>query len=130
MQLFDSWVGSLTVQEYVDHAQEHSAAVLAAVADLGLPRVHFGTRSRHLLTAMRDAGADVVGVDAQTPIDEAVALLGGDTPVQGNIDPALLDAPGRCSPSTPATSCVAAGAPLGMWSTSATASRPAPTRTC
>lgn len=93
VQLFDSWVGSLTLQEYADHAQEHSAAVLAAVADLGVPRVHFGTGSRHLLAAMRDAGADVVGVDAQTPLDEAVALLGGATPVQGNIDPALLDAP-------------------------------------
>ena len=65
----------------------------AAVADLGVPRVHFGTGSRHLLAAMRDAGADVVGVDAQTPLDEAVALLGGAAPVQGNIDPALLDAP-------------------------------------
>lgn len=90
LQLFDSWVGALSPAQYAELAAPHSAAVLAGVADLGLPRVHFGTRSRDLLVAMRDAGADVVGIDAQTPLDEAIALLGGRTPVQGNIDPALL----------------------------------------
>ncbi|HQG10731.1 MAG TPA: uroporphyrinogen decarboxylase, partial [Dermatophilaceae bacterium] len=93
LQLFDSWAGTLSVEDYLAHVQPHSAAVLAQVADLGMPRIHFGTRTRHLLVAMRDAGADVMGVDAQTPLDEAVALLGGRTPVQGNIDPALLDGP-------------------------------------
>ena len=55
--------------------------------------VHFGTGTEHLLTALRDVGADVVGVDYRTPLDEANALLGGRTPLQGNIDPALLAAP-------------------------------------
>jgi len=92
VQLFDSWIGALTAQEYRDSVRAHSAAVLAGVADLGVPRVHFGTRSRPHLVAMRDAGADVMGVDATTGLDEAVALLGGTTPVQGNVDPALLSA--------------------------------------
>lgn len=90
VQLFDSWAGALTLDEYVAFAQPHSAAVLAAVSDLPVPRVHFGTRTEPLLVAMRDAGATVMGVDAQTPLDRASALLGGDIPLQGNIDPDLL----------------------------------------
>lgn len=93
LQLFDSWAGALAPDEYVEFAAPHSAAVLAAVADLGLPRIHFGTGTRDLLVAMRDAGADVMGVDAHTPLDEANALLGGSTPLQGNIDPGLLARP-------------------------------------
>lgn len=92
VQLFDSWIGALTPEQYRRYAQPHSATVLAAMADLGLPRVHFGTRSAPHLVAMRAAGADVIGVDAQTPLDEAIVTLGGATPVQGNIDPALLGA--------------------------------------
>ena len=90
VQLFDSWIGALTPAQYRSFAQPHSAAVLAGVADLGVPRVHFGTRSAPHLLAMREAGADVLGVDADTPLDEANRLLGGTTPLQGNIDPALL----------------------------------------
>jgi len=92
LQLFDSWAGALDLDEYLAFAQPHSAAVFEAVADLPLPRIHFGTRTRHLLVAMRDAGATVMGVDAETPLDEANRILGGATPLQGNIDPALLDA--------------------------------------
>ena len=93
LQLFDSWAGRLTPAEYASASAPHSAAVLAGVADLGLPRVHFGTQTRDLLVAMRDAGADVMGVDSDTPLDEANALLGGRTPLQGNIDPGRLAAP-------------------------------------
>ncbi len=92
VQLFDSWVGALTVAQYRTQAMPYSAAVLARVADLGVPRVHFGTRSADHLVAMRDAGADVMGVDAQTSLEEANRRLGGRTPLQGNIDPALLAA--------------------------------------
>ncbi|MDQ7992481.1 MAG: uroporphyrinogen decarboxylase family protein, partial [Propionicimonas sp.] len=91
VQLFDSWIGALSPDEYRSDVQAHSAAVLASVADLGVPRVHFGTRSRPHLVAMKAAGADVMGVDAATGLDEAAALLPG-TPLQGNIDPALLSA--------------------------------------
>ena len=68
----------------------HSAAVLDGVADLGIPRVHFGVGTGELLVAMRDAGADVMGVDHRVPLDTANSRLGGRTPLQGNIDPALL----------------------------------------
>ena len=93
LQLFDSWAGRLTPDEYRSASAPHSAAVLAGVADLGLPRIHFGTGTRDLLVAMRDAGADVMGVDSDTPLDEANALLGGRTPLQGNIDPVMLSGP-------------------------------------
>ncbi|MGB7963903.1 MAG: uroporphyrinogen decarboxylase [Propionicimonas sp.] len=92
VQVFDSWIGALTPALYREFAMPHSAAVLAAVADTGVPRVHFGTRSRQHLLAMREAGADVMGVDAQTSLADANQLLGGTTPLQGNIDPALLAA--------------------------------------
>lgn len=93
LQLFDSWAGALSLPDYLTYAAPHSAAVFTAVADLGVPRVHFGTKTSELLVAMRDVGADVVGVDDRTPLDTAIDRLGTDVPVQGNIDPALLLAP-------------------------------------
>ncbi|MFU8841881.1 MAG: uroporphyrinogen decarboxylase [Nitriliruptoraceae bacterium] len=93
LQLFDSWAGTLPPQDYRDGALPHSRAVLEGVADLGVPRVHFGTRTVQILTDLRDAGADVVGIDDRTPMREAIERLGPDVPVQGNIDPALLSAP-------------------------------------
>jgi uroporphyrinogen decarboxylase len=90
IQLFDSWAGVLDVEEYSEFAAPHSAAVMAGVSDLPVARVHFGTRTRHLLPSMRDVGATVLGIDQHTPLDEANALLGGHTPLQGNIDPGLL----------------------------------------
>lgn len=95
-QLFDSWAGSLSLADYTAHVAPFSARALAAVADLrdqGVRTVHFGTGTGEILGAMRDAGADVVGVDYRIPLDEASRRLGGGTPLQGNIDPALLAAP-------------------------------------
>ncbi len=92
-QLFDSWAGSLSLADYEAHAAPFSARALARIEDLGVPRVHFGTGTGELLVAMRDAGADVVGVDYRIPLDEANRRLGGRTPLQGNIAPALLAAP-------------------------------------
>ncbi|WP_098484024.1 uroporphyrinogen decarboxylase [Georgenia soli] len=92
-QLFDSWAGSLSLADYQAHAAPYSARALARIEDLDVPRVHFGTGTGELLVAMRDAGADVVGVDYRIPLDEANRRLGGRTPLQGNIDPALLTAP-------------------------------------
>ena len=92
-QLFDSWAGSLSLADYVAHVAPSSARALSHVKDLPVPVIHFGTGTGHLLPAMRDVGADVVGVDYRTPLDEADAMLGGTTPLQGNIDPALLGAP-------------------------------------
>ncbi|MBD8058118.1 uroporphyrinogen decarboxylase [Cellulomonas sp. JH27-2] len=92
-QLFDSWAGSLSLADYQAHVAAGSARALSHVADLGVRKVHFGTGTGELLAAMREVGADVVGVDYRIPLDEASRRIGGSTPVQGNIDPALLSAP-------------------------------------
>ena len=92
VQLFDSWAGSLSPADYRTHVMPYSARALQTVEHYGVPRVHFGTGTTALLSAMKEAGADVIGVDYRTDLSEAVALTGGDTPVQGNIDPALLAA--------------------------------------
>ena len=92
LQLFDSWAGALTLDEYLEFAAPHSRAVMDAVSDLPVARVHFGTRTEHLLVAMRDVGATVMGVDQLTTLERANELLGGTTPLQGNIDPELLTA--------------------------------------
>jgi len=93
LQLFDSWAGALTLDEYLTFVAPHSASVMSMVEDLPVPRVHFGTKTGHLLVAMRDVGATVVGVDQFTPLDVANEMLGGTTPLQGNIDPELLSCP-------------------------------------
>ena len=92
-QLFDSWAGSLSLADYEAHVAPASSRALSHVVDLGVPIVHFGTGTGELLRAMRDVGADVVGVDHRIGLDEANRRLGGTTVLQGNIDPALLGAP-------------------------------------
>jgi uroporphyrinogen decarboxylase len=92
VQLFDSWAGALTPGDYRRSVMPHSARVLAAVADLGVPRIHFGVGTGSLLPLMAEAGADVVGVDWRTPLADAIPRV-GERAVQGNLDPALLFAP-------------------------------------
>lgn len=92
VQLFDSWVGRLSRDEYLRSVQPHSARVLAGVADLGVPRVHFGTGSGDLLVDMHAAGADVMGVASDISLAVANTRLGGRVPLQGNLDPELLRA--------------------------------------
>ena len=99
VQLFDSWVGALPLADYERFVAPHSAAALAAVADLGVPRTHFGTGTGELLGAMAavDGGVDVLGVDFRVPLDVGAARgaagAGRPVAVQGNLDPALLFAP-------------------------------------
>jgi uroporphyrinogen decarboxylase len=93
VQLFDSWAGALSAADYRRFVLPHSTAVLRGLASAGVPRIHFGVGTGHLLDAMAEAGADVVGVDWRTPLDEAAALVGPDRAVQGNLDPAVLFAP-------------------------------------
>jgi uroporphyrinogen decarboxylase len=93
LQLFDSWVGKLSLTEYLTFAAPHSREVMAQVSDLPVPRIHFGTKSQPLLREMLSVGATVIGVDAQTPLDVANEILGGNIPLQGNINPELLSAP-------------------------------------
>jgi uroporphyrinogen decarboxylase len=96
VQLFDSWAGALSLADYREFVAPHSAKVLGALAGAGVPRIHFGVGTGELLPTMRQAGADVVGVDWRIPLDEAVARLTAAAPlapapvVQGNLDPALL----------------------------------------
>jgi uroporphyrinogen decarboxylase len=92
VQLFDSWAGALTPDDYVRFVQPHSARVLGRVGELGVPRIHFGVGTTNLLDLMGEAGADVVGVDWRTPLDRAIPVV-GDRSVQGNLDPTLVFAP-------------------------------------
>ncbi|HSF27134.1 MAG TPA: uroporphyrinogen decarboxylase [Actinomycetes bacterium] len=93
VQLFDSWVGALSAADYREFVLPHSRAVLEGIADLGVPRVHFGVGTGELLGLMGQAGADVVGVDWRVPLDEAVRRIGPGRAVQGNLDPALALCP-------------------------------------
>jgi uroporphyrinogen decarboxylase len=92
VQLFDSWAGAVTPDDYQRSVMPYSAAVLGAVADLGVPRIHFGVGTSNLLGLLAEAGADVVGVDWRTPLASAIPQV-GDRAVQGNLDPTLLLAP-------------------------------------
>ena len=90
IQLFDSWVGTLSDEDYEEFVAPYSARVLAAV---DVPTIHFGTGTTHLLPAMREAGGDVIGLDWRIPIEGGWEIVGPDRGVQGNLDPALLLGP-------------------------------------
>jgi uroporphyrinogen decarboxylase len=92
VQLFDSWAGALSEADYRRFVLAHSAEVLSSVPP-DVPRIHFGVGTGHMLTAMAEAGATVVGVDWRTPLDVAAAALGPAHAVQGNLDPCALLAP-------------------------------------
>ena len=93
VQLFDSWVGCLSPEEYLEHVAPWSKQVFAALKPLGVPRIHFGVDTAMLLVEMREAGGDVMGVDWKVPLDQARRLLGDEVALQGNLDPAALLAP-------------------------------------
>jgi uroporphyrinogen decarboxylase len=90
IQLFDSWVGALSVADYEEFVAPYSARILAAV---DVPTIHFGTGNTHLLPAMAAAGGDAIGLDWRGPLDEGWLAVGPDRAVQGNLDPAALLAP-------------------------------------
>ena len=93
VQLFDSWVGSLSPREYSTFVQPWVRRILDGVADTGAPRIHFGVNTGTLLDLMRDDGGTVVGVDWRIPLDRAWSVLGGRLGIQGNLGPAVLFAP-------------------------------------
>jgi uroporphyrinogen decarboxylase len=90
VQLFDSWVGTLSVSDYEEFVAPYSARVLSAV---GVPTIHFGTGTTHLLPAMASAGGDAIGLDWRVPLDQGWLAIGPDRAVQGNLDPSALLAP-------------------------------------
>lgn len=93
LQLFDSWAGFLSKADYRRYVLPHTQATLAALADAGVPRIHFGVGTGELLPDMAAAGTEVIGVDYRVNLGEAIERVGGQQPVQGNLDPALLFAP-------------------------------------
>jgi uroporphyrinogen decarboxylase len=93
VQLFDSWAGALSPEDYRRHVQPATAKVFAALDGCDVPRIHFGVGTAELLGLMADTGADVVGVDWRTPLDRARDRLGAGVALQGNLDPAVCLAP-------------------------------------
>ena len=93
VQLFDSWAGALSPDDYTRSVLPASRKVLGGLADLGVPRIHFGVGTGELLGLMAEAGAEVVGIDWRVPLDDARRRLGPEVAVQGNLDPALCLAP-------------------------------------
>jgi uroporphyrinogen decarboxylase len=90
VQLFDSWVGALSAEDYCEFVAPYSERVLAAV---DVPTIHFGTGTLHLLPDLASAGGDVIGLDWRIPIEGGWEIVGPDRGVQGNLDPALLLGP-------------------------------------
>ncbi len=93
VQLFDSWVGCLSPDDYRDYVMPHTRKIFEAVKDAGVPSIHFGTGTADLLPLMRAAGGDIIGVDWRTNLDDAWARIGPGSGLQGNLDPVMLLAP-------------------------------------
>jgi len=89
VQLFDSWVGCLSPDDYRRYVLPHSRGVIANVRQ-GVPVLHFGTGTAALLELMREAGGDVIGFDWRVRLDEAWSRVGHDVAVMGNLDPVAL----------------------------------------
>jgi uroporphyrinogen decarboxylase len=101
VQVFDSWVGVVSPEDYRHAILPHTSRIFSALAPSGVPRIHFGVGTGELLGVLGEAGADVVGVDWRIPLDEAARRVGaseGGTggeggkkkSLQGNLDPAVL----------------------------------------
>jgi uroporphyrinogen decarboxylase len=93
IQLFDSWVGCVSVGDYVEYVLPHVQLIFEGLKREGVPMIHFGTGTSAMLRQVREAGGDVIGVDWRIPLDEAWAIVGHDVAIQGNLDPLTLFAP-------------------------------------
>jgi len=90
IQIFDSWVGCLSVEDYQQYVLPHVTDLVKKVRQTGVPVIYFGTDSATLLTSMKRTGADVIGLDWRIPLDEGWRALKHDVAVQGNLDPVVL----------------------------------------
>jgi uroporphyrinogen decarboxylase len=90
IQIFDSWVGCLNVEDYRRYVLPHVMDMVRGLRETGVPIIYFGTDSATLLPAMRETGADVIGLDWRIPLDEGWDRLDRQCAVQGNLDPVLL----------------------------------------
>ena len=93
IQVFDSWVGALSPTDYRAYVLAPTTDLITRIRALGVPVIYFGVDTASLLPAMREAGADVLGLDWRTPLDQAWRALGHSVAVQGNLDPIALFAP-------------------------------------
>jgi len=93
IQVFDSWVGALSVSDYRQYALAPTTDLIARIRNLGVPVIYFGVDTASLLPAMSETGADVLGLDWRTPLDHAWRALNHSVAVQGNLDPIALFAP-------------------------------------
>jgi uroporphyrinogen decarboxylase len=90
VQLFDSWIGVVSEDSYREFLLPHMKKIFEGLKPLGVPVIHFGTGTSALLKVMKEAGGDVIGVDWRISLDQAAKNVGTPTPMQGNLDPALL----------------------------------------
>src|ERR1700731_3356079 len=90
IQIFDSWVGCLSVEDYRRYVLPHVTGMVKQLQKTGAPIIYFGTDSATLLPAMKETGADVIGLDWRIPLDEGWTRLDHQCAVQGNLDPVLL----------------------------------------
>ena len=93
VQLFDSWVGALALEDYEARVAPYTRAIFDALAPAGVPRIHFGTDTAALLESITQTGPDIVGLDWRVPLDQGWSRIGFDRGVQGNLDPAVLLGP-------------------------------------
>jgi uroporphyrinogen decarboxylase len=90
IQIFDSWVGCLSVEDYRRYVLPHVSGMVKQLQKTGVPIIYFGTDSATLLPSMKETGADVIGVDWRIPLDEGWQRIDHQAAVQGNLDPVLL----------------------------------------
>jgi uroporphyrinogen decarboxylase len=90
LQVFDSWVGCLSVDDYRRYVLPHSTQLIGSLRATGVPVIYFGTDTATLLVHMQKTNADVIGLDWRIPLDEGWATLAHRSAVQGNLDPVLL----------------------------------------
>jgi len=90
IQIFDSWVGCLSVEDYRRYVLPHVTGLVKRLQATGVPIIYFGTDSATLLPAMQESGAEVIGLDWRIPLDTGWQSLGMKGAVQGNLDPVLL----------------------------------------
>lgn len=90
IQIFDSWVGCLSVEDYRRYVLPHVTGMVKQLQKTGVPIIYFGTDSATLLPAMKETGADVIGLDWRIPLDEGWSRIDHKSAVQGNLDPVLL----------------------------------------
>jgi uroporphyrinogen decarboxylase len=93
VQLFDSWVGALSPEDYQQYVMPHVAHILRDVEATGVPVIHFGTGTATILDLQKQAGGTVMGIDHRQSLSRAHRLLGEGVAYQGNLEPMLLLAP-------------------------------------